>query len=438
KVAILNIDEVIEIIRSSREVAEARSRLMERFELTEPQVDAIVGMQLRSLVGLERLKVEREHEDLLAKIAEYTGILADPERVATIIRQDLSDIKAKYGDERHTAIEGEVEILEREDLIAEEDVLVTVSQKGYVKRTLPDAFRAQGRGGKGVISADLQEEDFIRDLFASSTHDYIMFFTNLGLSYWLKVYMIPEMQRTAKGRALVNLLELREGETITGMIPVREFEEDSYLLMATSGGKVKKTALDAFGKRGSGGIIALDLAERDRLIGVRKTTGAEQVVLGTRRGRAIRFDERDVRPMGRAASGVLGIRLLGKDQVVDMALVREGASLLTVCENGYGKRTDFSEYPEQRRGGQGVVNIKTTRRNGRVIAVGEVSTDEQVVLITEQGMTVRIPADSVSCIGRNTVGVKLITTGKGDRVSAVACVVPEDDEQAPGAAEANQ
>ncbi|MCK4374901.1 MAG: DNA gyrase subunit A, partial [Candidatus Brocadiae bacterium] len=314
KVAILNIDEVIEIIRSSREVAEARQRLMDRFELTERQVDAIVGMQLRSLVGLERLKVEQEHEQLLAKIADYKGILADPGKVAAIIRQDLLEVREKYGDERRTAITGEVEILEREDLIPEEDVVVTVSYRGYVKRTTPDSFRAQARGGKGVIGADLQEEDFIHHLFTASTHDYIMFFTNQGLVYWLKVYMIPEMLRTAKGRALVNILQLREGEEITGMVPVRQFEDDYYLLMATAGGTVKKTPLGAFGKRRSGGIIAIDLAKGDRLLGVRKTTGGQQVILGTRRGRAIRFDERDVRPMGRTAGGVRGIRLRGKDR----------------------------------------------------------------------------------------------------------------------------
>lgn len=426
KVAILNIDEVIEIIRSSREVAEARQRLMDRFELTERQVDAIVGMQLRSLVGLERLKVEQEHEQLLAEIADYKGILADPGKVAAIIRQDLLEVREKYGDERRTAITGEVEILEGEDLIPEEDVVVTVSYRGYVKRTTPDSFRAQARGGKGVIGADLQEEDFIHHLFTASTHDYILFFTNLGLVYWLKVYMIPEMLRTAKGRALVNILQLREGEEITGMVPVRQFEDDYYLLMATAGGTVKKTPLGAFGKRRSGGIIAIDLAKGDRLLGVRKTTGGQQVILGTRRGRAIRFDERDVRPMGRTAGGVRGIRLRGKDRVVDMAVVRDDAALLTVCEKGYGKRTLFSEYPLRHRGGIGVVNIKTTRRNGQVVAMREVAEDEQVILITQKGMTVRIPVSTISCIGRNTQGVKLITTGKGDKVGAVAAVPAEE------------
>jgi DNA gyrase subunit A len=428
KVAILNIDDVIKVIRSSNEVAEARSRLMEAYELTERQVDAIIGMQLRSLVGLERIKVEKEHEEVLGKIADYRGILADPARVSAIIRQDLEEMKRRYGDERRTEISGEVEILEREDLIPEEDVVVTVSYRGYVKRTSPDAFREQGRGGKGVIGADLQEDDFISDIFASSTHDYVMFFTDLGLVYWLKVFMIPEMGRTAKGRALVNLLDLHEEERITGMVPVSEFDEDYYLLMATAGGKVKKTALDAFGKRGSGGIIAMDLAEGDRLIGVRRTTGEQQIILGTRGGQAIRFDEGDVRPMGRTAAGVRGIKLRGKDEVVDMALVCEGSDLLTVCENGYGKRTAFEDYPLQGRGGLGVVDIKTTRRNGKVVAMREVAPEEQLLLISEQGMIVRIPADSVSLIGRNTQGVRLITVQKGDKVGGVLAVTPEDDE----------
>ncbi|MGD2174203.1 MAG: DNA gyrase subunit A, partial [Candidatus Brocadiaceae bacterium] len=381
KVALINIDEVIEIIRGSEEVEEARQRLTETFDLTERQVDAIIGMRLRSLVGLEQLKIEQEHEELVAKIAEYRDILGDRSRVLAVVREDLAEIRERYGDERRTTISGEVEILEREDLIPEERVVVTVSHRGYVKRLTPDTFRAQGRGGKGVIGADLREEDFITDIFAASTHDYIMFFTSLGLVYWLKVYMIPEMQRTARGRALVNILDLQDDEIITGMVPVSEFEQEGYLLMATEQGTVKKTRLDAFGKRGSGGIIALDLAEDDRLIGVRKTTGDLQVLLGTREGRAIRFHEQDVRPMGRTAAGVRGIRLRGDDRVVDMAIVRRDHQLLTVCENGYGKRTEFCEYGSQRRGGVGLINIKATPRNGPVITVREVNGDQELILV---------------------------------------------------------
>jgi len=440
QVAIINIDEVIRTLRSSSDVPEARRRLMDAFQLTERQVDAIVGMQLRSLVGLERLKVEREHAEQVAKIEQYRAILASPDRVKEMIREDLADIRQKYGDERRTEISGEVEILQREDLIPEEETVVTVSYRGYVKRTRPDEFRAQGRGGKGVIGADLQEDDFVQFVFTAGTHDYALVFTNLGLVHWLKVFMIPQMQRTAKGRALINMLELQKGERITGVIPVTEFEEDYYLLMATAGGIVKKTPLDAFGKRGSGGIIALSLAEGDQLIGVRKTNGEQDVILGTQKGRAIRFSERDVRPMGRTAAGVRGIRLRKGDRVVGLALVRKGATLLTVCENGYGKRTEFDEYSPHRRGGLGVIDIQTSRRNGPVVAVRETFEPEQLILVTEQGMTVRIPAGSVRCVGRNTQGVKLITTAAEDRVSAVAAIVPEDEEDEPeaeaGAAEA--
>jgi len=435
RIAIINIDEVVEIIRGSSEVAQARQRLMERFGLTERQVDAIISMQLRSLVGLERIKIEREYEGLQEKIKDYRDILARRERIVEMIRQDLEEIRDRYGDARRTEISSEVQILEREDLIAEEDVIVTVSAKGYVKRTKPDAFRAQGRGGKGVIGADLQDEDYVAQVFAASTHDYLMLFTNYGLVYWLKVYMIPEMSRTARGRALVNLIELQEGERITGLIPVSEFEEDYYLLMATAGGTVKKTPLDAFGKSRQGGIIALNLAEGDRLIGVRKTDGRQEVILGTAGGRAIRFHESDVRPMGRTAAGVRGIRLKGKDRVVDMGIVREGATLLTVCENGYGKRTEFCEFTPHRRGGQGVIAIRTTRRNGQVIAMREVTEQEELLLVTERGMTVRIPVASVSLIGRSTQGVKLITCEKGDRVSGVTPILVEEngEEEAPAA-----
>jgi DNA gyrase subunit A len=426
RVAIINIDEVIKIIRGSREVAEARSRLSQRFGLTDRQVDAIVGMQLRSLVGLERLKIEQEYEKLQGQIAEYKAILADRNKVLALIRQDLLDIKAKYGDARRTEIAGEAEVLQREDLVPQEDVVVTVSYRGYVKRAALDSFRAQGRGGKGVIGADLQEDDFVSDVFTCWTHDYILFVTNLGLAYWLKVFMIPEMQRSAKGRALVNLLSLREGEKVTGVVPLSGFDEGHYLLMATAGGTVKKVPLEAFGKRGSGGIIAISLAGGDQLIGVRRTDGRQEVILGTRNGRAMRFDEKGIRSVGRTAGGVRGIRLRKGDRVVDLALVREGGSLLTVCANGYGKRTGLSEYPCHSRGGQGVLDIRTTKRNGPVVAMREVLDGQQIILITERGMTVRIPVSSIRARGRNTQGVKLIAIAAEDKVSGVAAVASEE------------
>jgi len=429
RIALINLDEVIKIIRTSEETDEARQRLMEGFSLSEIQANAILAMRLQSLVGLERLKVERELEEQLEKIRDFRRILADRSLVLDIIREDLFEIKEKYGDERRTTIVGPAEDLVRADLIPEEDDVVTLSNSGYVKRIALDTFRAQGRGGKGVIGADLKEEDLVGLVFVASTHDYIMLFTNMGLVYWLRVFEIPEMSRTSKGRALVNILPLRTNEVITGMIPVKEFEEESYLLMATASGSVKKTSLGAFGKRGSGGIIAINLPKDDRLVGVRKTTGDEEVVLVTRGGKAIRFHESDVRPMGRTAAGVRGIRLAKGDNVVGMALVRKGDALLTVCEHGYGKRTSFDEYGTQRRGGRGVIDIRTTERNGSVVAGLEVSEENEVMVTSQGGMIVRIPGSSVRCIGRNTRGVRLVRLGEGDRVTAVAAVFAEGDDE---------
>jgi DNA gyrase subunit A len=435
RIAVINIDEVIQIVRDSHEVEEARTRLMTRFELTERQVDAIIAMQLRSLVGLEQIKIEREHEELQVRIGDLKAILADPEKVKDMIREDLQDIKTRYGNARRTTIGESVDIFEREDLITEEDMVVTLTHGGYIKRASVDTFRAQGRGGKGVKGAALQEEDFISHLFAASTHDFIMFFTNHGLVYWLKVYMIPQMSRTSKGRALVNVLQLRDGEQITGMVPVRSFDdEDAYVIMATELGKVKKTPLTAFGKRKTGGIIAINLLDDDSLIGVHMTNGEDEVVLGTRGGYSIRFREKDVRSQGRTSMGVRGIKLRGDDRVVSMAIVDDEGTLMSICENGHGKRTAFGEYKSQHRGGMGVTNIKTSKRNGKVVAVRTVMPDEEIILITEKGMIVRTPTGSVRCIGRATQGVKVISTAKGDRVSAVA-IVPPVEEEAPEALE---
>ena len=425
RIALIHLDEVIQIIRTSESADQARQRLMEGFSLSEIQANAILAMRLQSLVGLERLKVEQEYEEQLEKIRDYRQILADKGLVLDIIREDLFEIKEKHADQRRTAIVGPAEEFLRADLIAVEDVVVTMSSSGYVKRIAVATFRAQGRGGKGVIGADLKEEDLVGHVFVASTHDYIMLFTNAGLVYWLRVFEMPEMSRTSKGRALVNILQLGPNEVITGIVPVKEFEHDAFLLMATARGTVKKTALDAFGKRGSGGIIAIDLPKGDVLVGVRKTSGNEEVVLATARGKAIRFHESDVRSMGRTAAGVRGLRLAKGDRVVGMALAKEGHALLTVCENGYGKRTRFEEYSTQRRGGQGVIDIRTTKRNGRVVASLEVSDDGEVMVTSEGGKIMRMPVAAVRCIGRNTQGVRIVTLGEGDRVASVASVLPE-------------
>ena len=429
KIALINIDDVIKIVRSSEETAEARGRLMDDFSLTEVQANAILAMRLQRLVGLEQLKIEQEYEDLQEEIQDYRKILADRSLVLDIIREDLYEIKEKYGDERRTEIRGAVEDLARADLIPEEEVVVTISAEGYVKRTPLDTFRAQGRGGKGIRGTDLKDEDEVGTLFVSSTHDYIMLFTNKGLVYWVKVFEIPEMSRTSKGRALVNLLPLEEEERITGVIPVREFEEDYFLMMSTAGGTVKKTTLDAFGKRGSGGIIAINLAEDDQLVSVTRTTGEDEIVLSTRNGKAIRFHESDVRAMGRTAAGVRGIKLAEGDEVVDMVRVREEGSLLTVCENGYGKRTDFEEYSTQHRGGMGLIDIKTTDRNGPVVSACSVAEEEEILVLTEEGQMVRIPCDSISCIGRNTQGVRVVSVDETDSVTGVVRVEFEEEEE---------
>jgi len=402
---------------------------MEGFSLTERQADAILAMRLQSLVGLERLKVEQEHKDLLGKIQHYRRILADRRLVLDIIREDLRAIRDRYGDERRTEISGPAEVLARADLTPEEDVAVTVSRAGYIKRVSLDAFRAQGRGGKGVLGTDLREEDLAGHMFVASTHDYLMLFTNLGRVYWLKVYEIPEMARTSRGRALVNLLALSEGERVTEIFPVREFEESHFLLMATASGAVKKTPLEAFGRRGSGGIIAIALAGGDRLVSVRRTTGEDDVVLVSRRGRAVRFHEADVRPMGRTAAGVRGMRLAEGDSVVDMALARPGMTLLTVCENGYGKRTPFEHYPRRRRGGLGVLDIRTTQRNGPVVAAREVAEGDEVLLLSEAGKMLRLAVSSIRTVGRGSKGVRLVRLEQGDRLSALARVRPEAPEQ---------
>ena len=428
RVALIDLDEVLKIIRTSEQTAQARDQLMQKFQLSERQADAILAMRLRSLVGLERLKIEQEYTELQAKIEDYRSILADRSLVLDIIREDLHEIKERHGDERRTTIAGRAEYLEEEDLIQEHEVLVVLSKDDYVKRTALDSFRAQGRGGRGVKGADLKEQDFIKYMFSASSHDYAMFFTNFGLVYWLKIFQIPGMDRTARGRALVNQLELREGESVTGLIPVREFEQDGYLLMATAQGTVKKTALRAFGKRGAGGIIAIQLREGDRLIGVRRTDGDREVFLATRRGVAIRFRESDVRPTGRTSTGVKGIALKKGDEVVDMAILEEDASLLTVCEHGYGKRTDFGEYRLQGRGGMGIINIRTTKRNGKVVAVRGVPHGSEIMVITEQGRVVRIPADQISSIGRNTQGVRVIKCDEGDSVSSVVAVMAEEED----------
>ncbi|KPJ57776.1 MAG: DNA gyrase subunit A [Planctomycetes bacterium DG_58] len=424
-IALDKIDQVIETIRKSRDVDTARRKLVTRFKLTELQANAILAMQLQRLTGLERKRVEEEYKALQEKIKYYRDVLAHDTMVYDIIREDMKEVKARYGDGRRTEITSEVEAFDMEDLIAEEDVAVTISHQGYVKRMTLSRYRKQGRGGKGIIGSDTKEGDFIERLLIASTHDYFLFFTDVGKVHWLKVYDIPQLGRQSKGRAIVNLLQLGRGENITAMIPVRSFDE-GYLVMATAKGTVKKTVLSGFGHPKRGGIIACGLRKGDRLVGVRRSFGEQDIVLCSEKGKAVRFAESDVRSMGRPAAGVRGIKLAKGDQVVDLVIVSENTTLLTACEHGYGKRTSFDDYPRHRRGGQGVINIKTSRRNGRVVAVRDVHETDDLMMVTASGKIVRTAVASISVIGRSTQGVRLIRLGREDRLVSVASVVKEE------------
>ncbi|OHB35843.1 MAG: DNA gyrase subunit A [Planctomycetes bacterium GWA2_39_15] len=433
-IALQNIDKIIKLIRSSESVESARQGLMGKFSLSEIQANAILDMKLQRLTGLEQGKIEEEYKKVCADIKEYQAILTSEKLVLNIIKKDVIEIKERFGDKRRTEIVGAVTELNMEDLIAEENVVVTISHEGYIKRSLLASYRKQHRGGKGVTGAETKEGDFIEHLFVALTHDYILFFTDQGRVYWQKVYDIPQMGRTSKGRALINLLELKEGENVTSLIPARDFDT-RQLVMATSHGIIKKTELSAYGNPKKGGIIAINLDEGDKLIGVKLTNGKQDIILGTEQGKAMRFSEENVRTMGRVTHGVKGIKLKNKDRVVGMVVVDENASMLTVCEKGYGKRTDFSEYPAHHRGGQGVINIKTTDRNGSVVAVIDARDTDELIMITAKGMIIRTPVNTIRAIGRNTQGVTLFSVDEGDKVVSVARVVPEETKDEEGAEE---
>ena len=432
RIALENIDEVIKLIKASKTVEDARNSLMSRFSLTDRQANAILEMRLQRLTNLEQSKIEEEYQKVCDSIREYKAILANENLVLDIIREDLHEIKEKYGDERKTEIVGDIGDFNREDLISEEDVTVIITHEGYIKRLPLTTYRKQHRGGKGVTGAGMKEGDFVENLFIASTHDYILFFTDMGKVYWLKVYDIPHFGRVARGRAIVNLLDLGKDENVTSTIPVRMFD-DRQLVMATQKGIIKKTILSAFGRPKKGGIISILLDSGDKLIGVKLTSGGQEIVLGTENGKAIRFSEDDVRCMGRATRGVKGIGLKGDDKVKGIVVVDKNATLLTVCENGFGKRTDYSEYSVQRRSGQGVINIKTSERNGKVVALINVSDDDEIMMMSANGMVIRASISTIRSIGRNTQGVTLISLKKGDKLVSVAPVVSDgkgEDEEA--------
>jgi DNA gyrase subunit A len=434
RIAVSNIDEVVDIIKKSKDVPSAKERLIKRFKLSELQADAILEMRLARLTGLEREKLEQEYRELMERIRDYKAILADENLVLDIIREDLHEIKEKFADPRRTEIVGAIEDFDIEDLIAEENVAVVISHEGYIKRMPLTSYRRQNRGGKGITCAETKEGDFVEHLFIASTHDYILFFTSSGKCYWQKVYDIPQMSRASKGRAIVNLLELAQGETVASMIPVREFD-DRQLVMATDKGVIKKTALSEYSRPKRGGIIAINLDKGDNLMGVILTRGDQEIILASRDGKASRFPEAQLRSQGRATRGVGGMRLKKGDALVGIVAADDNETLLTICENGFGKRTRMSEYPAHNRNTQGVINVQTSQRNGKVVAVLDVRDADETMIMTQEGMIIRCPVKALSVIGRNTQGVRLIRLNEGDRVTAVAKLA-EGEECAPDSADA--
>jgi DNA gyrase subunit A len=430
RIATQNIDEVVEIIKTSRSVDEARERLMSRFALSPIQAKAILDMRLARLTGLEIEKLEAEWNDVQQKILGLREILDDRRVLMRLIVEEIDEMVKTYGDDRRTEISNE-EVGEffAEDLIPEELMVVTVTHEGYLKRTPADQYRSQARGGKGIAVADTKDGDFLQRIFVASTHDYFLFFSDLGRCYWRKVYELPLLARTARGRALANVIQTQqENERITEILRVPSFEEPGCVVTVTAQGQIKKTPLEAYSRPKKGGIIAVGLDEGDRLIGVGIARPGQSIVIGTSEGMAIRFPEDDVRPMGRSAHGVRGIKLRETDIVVGMVICDATHSLLTVCENGYGKRTELEEYRVQGRGGQGLINIKTSDRNGRVVNLLAVTDDDEIMIVTKGGQIVRTSAAGISSIGRATQGVRCINLDKDDVVVSVARVPKEDEE----------
>jgi DNA gyrase subunit A len=427
KVAIDNLDKVITLIRKSKTPGDALEALMENFPLTKIQAQAILDMKLQRLTGLEREKIVDDYKETLKEIERLNAILVSPALVNNIIRDELLEIKKKYADKRLTEITGEAKEITMEDLIPDEEMVVTISHQGYIKRNPLNLYRSQRRGGKGLLGMEIREEDFVEDLFLASTHDHVLFFTNLGRLYWLKVYQIPEMGRAAKGKAVINILQLSQGEKITAIFTIKEFKEDLYLFMATKKGVVKKTALKAYSNPRSKGIAAIKVDPGDELIGVKLTDGKKDIILSTREGLSIRFNEKGVREIGRVAHGVRGMKLQKDDEVVSVDVVDEKSTLLTVTEKGFGKRTKSEEYRIQSRGGRGIFTIKITPKNGRVVGVLQVSDDDEIIIIASSGKLIRTKASNISIIGRSTQGVRLIDLANDDRVVSIARVVEKEE-----------
>jgi len=428
KIALDYIDEVIKIIRASYD--DAKEKLMARFGLSEIQAQAILDMRLRTLSGLQREKIEAEYNDLVEKIKYYKEVLSSETLVFQIIKNELLEIKQKFADPRRTALAPSAEELEIEDLIKEEDCVITLTHFGYIKRLPADTYRSQKRGGKGITGLTTREEDFVENIFISSTHHYILFFTNKGKTYRLKAYEVPEAGRTAKGTAIVNLLQLGSDEKITAVIPIAEYAEGAYLLMATRNGVIKKTSLMEYSNVRKGGLQGITLRENDELIDVRLTDGTNKVVMVTRQGQSITFDEKDVRPIGRVSQGVRGIELTGEDYVIGMEpIVSKDVCLLAVTENGFGKRTEVEEYRVQTRGGKGVLTYKVTDKTGEVVGIKIVNENDDIILISSDGTIIRISVKDVSVLGRNTQGVTLMRMPENVQLVSIAKVTEEESEE---------
>jgi DNA gyrase subunit A len=429
-IALDNIDAVIETIKKSRDVDTAKFNLMRKFKLSEIQAKAILDMRLQRLTGLERKKIEDEYKEIIKLIQKLNSILANEKSRNKIIKEELLALQEKYGDERRTEIVHDFKEFSLEDIIAEEDVVVTISHQGFIKRFPVSGYRRQGRGGKGVTGAGTKEEDFIEHMFVASTHHYIMFFTDRGKCYWLKVHEIPEGGRAAKGRSIINLIEKEKDENISAFVTVKDFTDDKYIVMATEHGTVKKTVLSAYSNVRRGGIIAISLDAGDRLVVAKLSIGKNDIIIGTKEGMAIRFNEKDVRDMGRTATGVRGIKLGKNDKVIGMIVVQNVESLLVVTSKGFGKRSEIEDYRLTKRGGKGVITVKTSDKNGTLIAMKEVNDNDELVIITTQGMVIRQAVSEIRVMGRNTQGVRLIRLNENDDIADIARVVPEDEEPA--------
>ncbi len=422
KIALDNIDAVIELIKKSDSVPDARQGLMKTFGLSELQANAILEMRLQRLTGLERKKVEEEYLETIKRIEEYKSILGSKQRRMNIIKEEVETLRDKYGDARLTEIVDETEEMTLEDLIADEEMVISITHQGYIKSLSSSAYRRQNRGGKGVIGMETKEEDFAEHVFVATSHQYILFFTSSGRCYWMKVHEVPRGGRMARGRPIVNVLKLGPDERVSTFTRVRDFKEDEFIIMATRLGTIKKTSLAEFSNPRSTGINAIHLADGDELIRCAVTNGSNDIILGTHQGQAIRFQEDKVRSMGRTAAGVKGINLAKGDVVIDMVVVKRQSTILAVTENGFGKRTPVTDYRVTNRGGKGIINIKCSARNGNVVAVREVLDDDEIIILTKMGIAQRIPINNISTIGRNTQGVRLMSLKPKDKISSVAVV----------------